>query len=55
MQAPVIEVAYLQGSGPGPILSTEEGFDTLGVKFRAVLDFGCGLVGWRGAVRSAGA
>jgi hypothetical protein len=55
LMAPVIEVAYLDASGPGPMLNSELGFDVLGIKFRAVLDFGAGLVGWRGAVRSAGA
>lgn len=53
-QAPVFEVAYLNGAA-GPQLTTREGFDTLGVEFRAMLDFGAGVVGWRGAVRSAGA
>ncbi len=53
--APVIECAYLEGSGRAPILEAKDGWDVLGTEFRAVLDFGCGLVGWRGAFRSTGA
>lgn len=53
--APVIECAYLEGGPKGPVLDTKEGWDVLGIEFRAVLTFGCGLVGWRGAYRSTGA
>lgn len=52
--APVFEVAYLAGN-PGPELKTSLGWETLGVEMRAVLDFGAGLIGWRGAWRSTGA
>lgn len=52
--APVIEAAYLEGSSRGPIIAMKEGWDVLGIEFRAVLDFGCGLIGWRGAFRSTG-
>ncbi len=40
-------VAYLQGGG-GPEVDTQDGWDRLGVEFRAVLDFGCGFIDWRG-------
>lgn len=46
--APVFEYSYLAQS-PGPILSSREGWDVLGMEFRVVLDFGCGAIDWRGA------
>lgn len=45
---PVLEYAYLSGA-PGPQISSREGWDTLGMEYRVVLDFGCGAVDFRGA------
>lgn len=52
-QAPVVSHAYLSGRS-GPMLETREGWGTLGVEFRAVLDFGCGATDWRGGYLNAG-
>jgi HK97 family phage prohead protease len=49
-----IVIAYLNGQN-GPILDMREGWNTLGVEFRAVLDFGCGIADWRGTYLNAGA
>ena len=50
---PVIEHAYLNG-GAGPMMETRQGWDVLGTEFRVVLDFGCGLVDYRGAYLNTG-
>jgi len=51
---PVIVYGYLNGQA-GPQLATKEGWRTLGMEFRCVLDFGCGLEDWRGSVMATGA
>lgn len=53
-QWPVVEYAYLDGA-QGPQLTTREGWDVLGMEFKVVLDFGCGVVDHRGAFYNAGA
>jgi phage head maturation protease len=50
----VLEYAYLSGA-EGPQLATREGFDRLGTDFRCHLDFGCGALDYRGAIRNPGA
>jgi HK97 family phage prohead protease len=52
-QQSVISFAYLNGQR-GPTLETREGWNTLGVEFRAVLYFGCGATDWRGAYLNPG-
>ncbi|NKK29203.1 head maturation protease, ClpP-related [Rhizobium leguminosarum] len=52
-QAPILEIAYLNGVEQ-PKLETREGWNTLGTEFRAILDFGCGITGWRGAYLNEG-
>lgn len=53
-QAPVLEYAYLS-SAQGPQIASREGWDTLGMEFRVVLDFGCGAIDHRGAYLNPGA
>ena len=53
-QLPVLEYAYLS-SAQGPQMATREGWDVLGMEFRVVLDFGCGVIDHRGAYLNAGA
>ncbi len=53
-QQAIVSYAYLNCRS-GPMLETREGWTTLGVEFRAVLDFGCGATDWRGAYLNAGA
>jgi hypothetical protein len=50
--APVLD-GHLS-SAPGPQMSSREGWDTLSVEYRVVLDYGAGALDWRGAVRNAG-
>lgn len=51
--APVLEHAYLT-SAPGPQIATKDGFEVLGMNFRTILDFGCGAVDFRGAIKNPG-
>lgn len=50
---PVIRIAWLNGNR-APLIETRDGWEVLGVEYRAVLDFGCGIVDHRGTVRSTG-
>jgi ATP-dependent protease ClpP protease subunit len=52
---PAIEVAYLSGSGRAPDVKQREGWNTLGIEFRGVHDFGCAATEWRGTYLNAGA
>ncbi|EPR16050.1 hypothetical protein M527_22885 [Sphingobium indicum IP26] len=54
VNAPVLEYAYLEGH-EGPRVEMKEGWDTLGTSFRVYMDFGAGLVDWRGAYKNPGA
>lgn len=47
---PCLQMAYLSGA-PGVQIQRTEAWDTLGMRFRAYLDFGCGWTDWRGAYR----
>lgn len=51
---PVLQMAYLS-SAQGVQIQRTEAWDTLGMRFRAFLDFGCGFSDWRGAWKNAGA
>jgi HK97 family phage prohead protease len=53
-QIATIVIAYLAGR-EGPQLDMQEGWSTLGVEFRAVLDFGCAMQDWRGTYLNPGA
>lgn len=49
-----IEYAYLDGD-EGPVVETEPGFRIDGVEIKCRLDFGAGVLDWRGAYRNPGA
>ena len=53
-EADVVTIGYLDGN-IGPKVDVREGWSTLGVEFRCVLDFGCGISDWRGTHLNAGA
>ncbi len=53
-QIPCVVYGYVNGAD-GPQISTEVDFDTRGVKVRAGLDFGCGVIDWRGFYLNEGA
>jgi HK97 family phage prohead protease len=48
---PSIQYAYLSAA-QGVQIQRQEAWYTLGLKYRAFLDFGCGWLDWRGAFRS---
>lgn len=52
-QMPVIVIAYLNGA-EGPQMASREGWTTLGMEFRAILDFGAGVEDWRGTYLNQG-
>jgi hypothetical protein len=49
-----IVIAYLDGTN-GPRLAQREGWNVLGMEFRAVLDFGCGIESAKGTFLNPGA
>lgn len=49
-----IEYSYLESSG-GPEVITREGFDVDGLEMKVRLDYGAGVVDFRGLLKSAGA
>ena len=49
-----LEYAHLAGA-PGPQIETRTGFTVDGVETKVRLDFGAGLVDWRGWYTNAGA
>ncbi|WP_411905978.1 prohead protease/major capsid protein fusion protein [Rhizobium mayense] len=51
--AAVMEWAHLS-SAPGPQIAYREGFETLGTDFRVHLDFGAGVIDFRGAYKNPG-
>jgi phage head maturation protease len=51
---PVLEYSYLS-SAPGPQTASRAGFDVLGMEFRVLLDYGAGVLDWRGAYSNPGA
>ena len=50
---PGLEYSYLDGQD-GPAITTTEGFEIEGTRFRVVLDFGCGVIEHRGLFKNAG-
>jgi hypothetical protein len=53
LRLPVLQMAYLS-SAQGVQIQRTEAWDTLGMRFRAFLDFGCGFSDWRGAYMNPG-
>jgi hypothetical protein len=51
---PVVEVNFLNGE-QNPFMENENGFSVDGTQWKIRLDYGVGAVGFRGAVRNAGA
>lgn len=52
-RVPALQFAYLQ-SAQGVQIQRKEAWTTLGMEYRAFLDFGCGWTDWRGAYRNPG-
>jgi HK97 family phage prohead protease len=53
-RVPVFEFAYLEGAN-GPTVQSEVDFDTDAVKYKVRVDFGVGVVDYRGAYKNPGA
>lgn len=53
-EEPVFEVAFLDGNDL-PVISQDAAISQDGINFRVLYDYGVAAVGWRGAVRNAGA
>lgn len=53
-QEPVIEVNFLNGE-QSPYMESEQGFTVDGMQWKIRMDYGVGAVGYRGAIRNAGA
>jgi HK97 family phage prohead protease len=53
-QAPVVEYATLRGQGDGVSTATRLGFEVDGVETKARVDFGAGVVDYRGAYKNPG-
>jgi hypothetical protein len=53
-QLPAFEVAYLNGQ-EGPVVEQKEGWSSLGMEFRCIFDFGCGLIEFRPTFYGVGA
>jgi hypothetical protein len=51
---PVLEFSYL-ASAPGPQVATRPGWDRMGTSFRVYLDFGAGVLDFRGVYSNPGA
>jgi hypothetical protein len=52
-QCPTIDYCYLAGS-PSPVTESRVGFEIDGVQTKVRLDFGCGVVDFRGIFRNLG-
>lgn len=52
-QRPALMHGYLNGAA-GPSIASEEGWTTLGVEYRTILDFDCGIYDWRAAYYNPG-
>lgn len=52
-RVPALRFAYLQ-SAQGVQIQRKEAWTTLGMEYRAFLDFGCGWTDWRGAYKNPG-
>lgn len=52
-RVPALQFAYLQ-SAQGVQVQRKEAWTTLGMEYRAFLDFGCGWTDWRGAYKNPG-
>lgn len=48
-----LEYSHLEGE-QGPQMIVREGFDVEGVEFKCRLDFGCGMLDWRGIYKNPG-